>query len=103
MGCDQEGGRAETSRCQESLAEEGCRKEAKGGGSGAVRYGRRLIHRACYRDYQFPEAELRAAEALVGLRDYRLVLGLLGASVGIAEQLFHNALLANWFPRQPAD
>src|SRR6266850_3276541 len=58
------------------------------------------VHRSGYRHYKLPKAELRTPEPLIGLLDGGLVFRLLGPPTRVAEQLFHDALLAHRLVRQ---
>src|SRR5437762_2050815 len=58
-----------------------------------------LIQRFRYGHYKFPKAELRTPKALVRLLDGSLIPRLLRAPIGVPEQLFHNALLADRLSR----
>src|SRR5437899_4264036 len=58
------------------------------------------VSRTGYRHYKLSKAELRAPEPLIRLLEGRLVLRFFGPPVGVAEQLFHDALLAHRLARQ---
>src|SRR5258706_3814264 len=58
------------------------------------------VHGSGYGHYKLPKAELRIPEALISLLDSGLVFGILGSSARVAEQLFHDALLAHRLARQ---
>src|SRR5204863_9974548 len=59
-----------------------------------------LIQRFRYGHYKFPKAELRTPKALVRLLDGSLIPRLLRAPIGVPEQLFDNALVADGLSRQ---